>query len=405
MSCLLITSIFAPINGGSAVVYENLCQNLEKGSIIILTATCNYSTGKTIDGWEEHDNSVDYPIYRLKLLRSKIIKSSSIFHSLFLLLFVDIPLRIKVFTKALQLVKKHKVTTLCVGDLNSLSWLGKWLKIFTNIKVINYIHGEEVTTEANYKSFQRARSNYLKDADAIIAVSYFTKDYLINRFRLSPQKITVITNGVNTTNFTDVDKLNARLTLRDRYNLKDKKIFITVGRLVPRKGIDTVIKSLPHVLESHPDAHYLIVGTGPIKDQLENIVTNLNLSSSVTFAGNIDHSELVAHYNMADVFIMPNRTMPDGDTEGFGLVFLEANACGIPVIAGRAGGASDAVINDLNGISVDGLNENEVSMAMLKLLDDPGLAEKLAAQGKVYVQEKSFAACAIQFNSLCETLK
>lgn len=369
-----------------------------------MTAKNNYITGNAVDGWAEHDKNANYPIYRIKLLRPEIAKPSSIFHSLFLLLFIDIPLRIKVFIKTLYIIKKHKVTILCVGDLNSLSWIGSWLKFFTNIKVINYIHGEEVTTEANYKSFQRARNKYLKAADAIVAVSNFTKDYLINRFRLPPEKITVITNGVDILKFTDNTQYNDRQILRNRYNLEDKKIFVTVGRLVHRKGIDTVLYALPDVLKTYPNAHYVIVGTGPIKDELQSIADNLNISTSVTFSGNIDHSELVAHYNMADVFIMPNRTMPDGDTEGFGLVFLEANACGIPVIAGRAGGASDAVINNLNGISVDGLNQSDVSTAMLKLLDDPELAKKLARQGKAYVQEKSFAACALQFQSLCKKL-
>lgn len=404
MSCLLITSIFAPINGGSAVVYENLCRNLPKNEIIILTAKNNYMTGAPIVGCSKHDDNANYPIYRIKLLRPKIVKSRSILHSLFLLFFIDTPLKIKVFIKTLYIIKKHNVKILCVGDLNSLSWIGCWLKKFTNIKVINYIHGEEVTTEANYKSFQRERNNYLRAADAIVAVSNFTKDYLVNRFRLPKEKITVITNGVDISKFTDQDKQHARQMLKTRYDLQDKKIFVTVGRLVHRKGIDTVLYALPEVLKKHPNTHYVIVGTGPIKDELESLVISLNISSSVTFAGNIDHSELVAHYNFADVFIMPNRTMPDGDTEGFGLVFLEANACGIPVIAGRAGGASDAVINNLNGISVDGLNQNDVSSAMLKLLDDPGLANQLAQQGKAYVQEKSFAACALQFESLCKKL-
>lgn len=404
MNCLLITSIFSPINGGSAVVYENLCLNLKNDSMTVLSAKFNCNTGDEIEGWERHDKNAKYPIYRLNFLRPKIVSSRSIFHSLFLLLLVDLPLKIKVFFKVMYIIKKHNIKIICIGDLNSLSWIGKWIKNFHKIKIINYIHGEEVTTEANYSRFKNARDNYLKSADAIIAVSSFTRDYLINRFRLDPSKIIIIPNGVNNSKFSPKNKEQNKKRLRQRYNLSDKKIFVTVGRLVFRKGIDTVLYSLPKVLEKHPDAHYLIVGSGPIHKQLEAIIDKLQISSAVTFAGNIDDSELIAHYHMADVFIMPNRTMPDGDTEGFGLVFLEANACEIPVIAGRAGGASDAVINNINGLSVDGLDENEVSSAMINLLDNPQLANKLVMQGTEYIKDKSFKACALQFEKLCKDL-
>lgn len=405
MNCLLITSIFSPINGGSAVVYENLCLNLKNDYLMtVLSAKFNCNTGDEIEGWHAHDEMAKYPIYRLNYLRPKIINSQSIFHSLFLLLFVDLPLKIKVFFKVMHIIKKNNIKIICIGDLNSLSWIGKWIKIFYKIKIINYIHGEEVTTEANYSRFKNARANHLKSADAIIAVSTFTRDYLINRFRLDPNKIIIIPNGVNNLKFSSAKKEENRKLLRQRYNLSGKKVFVTVGRLVFRKGIDTVLYSLPKVLDKYPDAHYVIVGSGPIRKQLEGIIDKLQISSAVTFAGNIDDNELIAHYHMADVFIMPNRTMPDGDTEGFGLVFLEANACEIPVIAGRAGGASDAVINNLNGLSVDGLDGKEVSSAMINLLDNPQLAKNLVMQGKEYIKDKSFAACALQFEKLCRDL-
>lgn len=404
MTCLMVTSIFAPINGGSAVVYENLCKYAPEGSIVVLTAKYHCATGEYLEGWQEHDAKAEYPVYRINLLRPKIVGSMSKLHSLYLLAFVDYPLRIKVFLTALKLVKKHNINILCVGELHSLSWLGKWLKVFHDIKVINYIHGEEVTTEANYSSFQRTRDKYLKAADAIVAVSGFTRNYLINRFRLPADKITLIPNGVDTSKFDNKTVGSLSKELRKRYDIEDKKVFITVGRLVARKGFDVVIQSMPNVLAKHPDAHYVIVGTGPYRDELERMTKELELTDNITFTGRVEESELVAHYSMGDAFIMPNRTMPDGDTEGFGLVFLEANACEIPVIAGRAGGAQEAVLDGVNGISVDGFDLSEVQHAMLRILDDPEYAVKLVEQGKEHVKSVSFQQCAKQFDKLCQMI-
>lgn len=404
MTCLMVTSIFAPINGGSAVVYENLCKYMPKDSMVVLAPKYHCGTGEYLEGWQEHDAQANYPIHRIDLLRPKIVGAKSIWHSLYLLMFVDYPLRIKIFITALRLIKKYNVKTLCIGELHSLSWLGEWIKHFHDLKVINYIHGEEVTTEENYRSYDRTREKYLNVCDAIVAVSSFTRDYLINRFRLPESKITLIPNGV------DLNKFNTQPTspssdqLRARYNLVDKKVFVTVGRLVSRKGFDHVLRALPDVIEKRSDVHYLIVGTGPLRKELESMILELGLQEHVTFAGKVADNELVAHYKVADAFIMPNRTMPDGDTEGFGLVFLEANGCGVPVIGGRAGGAQEAVISGVNGISVDGHNLKEISDAMLKIVEDEAYAQLLVEQGSIHAVKMSFDSCAVSFKALCDKL-
>ncbi len=111
------------------------------------------------------------------------------------------------------------------------------------------------------------------------------------------------------------------------------------------------------------------------------LVAALGLDGKVIFAGSVPHGELAEHYRLGDVFVMPNRELPNGDTEGFGLVFLEANGCGLPVIAGRDGGSTDAVQHGVNGLVVDGGSVDEIAHAMLLLYEDAGLRDELRRQG------------------------
>ena len=401
MTCLLMTSIFAPINGGSAVVYEKLCKYGEQGSLVVLAPKYHCATGEALDGWQEHDKKANYPVHRIDLLRPQLIQSKSLLHSIFLLLFVDFPQRVKLFFVVLKLIKKYRVKTICIGELNSLSWIGPWLKKVVDIKVINYIHGEEVTTEATYRSYNRNRRTAIKNADAIVAVSGFTRDYLINRFRVAPEKVTLIPNGVDLTDFFVSPKPQE---LVDRYRINNKKILVTVGRLVPRKGIDNVIRALPKAIEAIPDLHYVVVGIGPYERELKALSKEYGLEKHITFAGRVPEHELALHYQLADVFIMPNRTMPDGDTEGFGLVFLEANACGKPVIGGRAGGAIEAVKNGINGTSVDGFSTDEISDAIVQMFNDDDYRQEIIEKGLKMAQDSSFENCALKFNQLCNSL-
>lgn len=401
MRCLLVTSIFAPINGGSAVVYEKLCKYGEPGSLVVLAPKYHCATGEALDGWQTHDKKANYPVHRINLLRPQLIQSTSLLHSIFLFFFVDFPLRVKLFFVVLTLIKKYDIKTICIGELNSLSWIGPWLKKVVDIKIINYIHGEEITTEATYRSYNRNRRAAINNADAIIAVSGFTRDYLINRFRVKPEKVILIANGVDLQDFF-VSKGSQKLI--DRYQISHKKVLTTVGRLVPRKGIDNVIKALPRTIKAIPDLHYVIVGIGPYENELKALTKEYKVEKHVTFAGRVPEEELAPHYQVADVFIMPNRTMPDGDTEGFGLVFLEANACGKPVIGGRAGGAIEAVKDGINGISVDGFNLDEISEAIIKMFSDEKYRNNLIDNGLKLAEDASFEHCALKFNKVCNSL-
>lgn len=401
IQCLLVTSIFPPLNGGSAVVYENLCRYAPVGTITVLTSWRDYATGKPIENWEESDKTAPYPIERIELLRPLAIQSKSRLHSLWSLLIHDIPLKTSILYKTIKIVQSRKINVICIGELNSGSWLGLICRWLFGCKIINYIHGEEVTTTTTYLFYGKSRKFYLQQADAIIAVSQFTRNALIDLMDVSPPKICVIENGVDTRKFVPGPKDSAII---QKYKIADKKILLTVGRLVERKGVDKTLYALPEIIKTIPNIHYLIVGTGEFQLRLEKIVAELSLEAYVTFTGRIPDEDLVKYYQTCDLFVMPNRELADHDTEGFGLVFLEANACKKAVIGGRAGGAVEAVQHEKTGLLVDGNNLDEIISAIITLLSDNNRRRDMEDTGYEIATNASWENKANRFFELCTSL-
>lgn len=402
MRCLLVASIFAPINGGSAVVYETLCRFAPEGSMVVYAPWRHYIDGQEIPGWREHDAAAPYRVYRTELIRPEIQPAPRTrLHSLWRLLSVDIPLKLRVFFEVRRIVREHEINVVCIGELTSGSWIAIAAQRFLGCRMINYIHGEEITTETEYRFFGRQRRRYLHQADAIVAVSRFTKDALMRLMDVPADRIRLIHNGVNTERFTPGPKPDFLL---ERHGLQGKQIILSVGRVVPRKGMDVLVRAMPAVLEQTPDAHLLIVGEGHYRPTLEQLVDELGLHAHVSFAGRVAEDELAAYYRLCDIFAMPNREMPDGDTEGFGLVFLEANACGKPVVGGRAGGAVEAVLHGENGLLADGWSVPDVADALTRLLTDDALRTRIAARGLEIALASSSRAKAAEFYDLCMEL-
>jgi len=148
--------------------------------------------------------------------------------------------------------------------------------------------------------------------------------------------------------------------------------------------------------------HYLILGDGELRPEVERIIAAEGLGEHVTLVGKVSDTELVDYLRLCDLFLMPNRTMEDGDTEGFGLVFREANACRKPVIGGRAGGVVEAVVENVSGLLVDGNNFDDIAVAIERILGDDALAERLSAGGLQLALDNNTASVARQFVKTCE---
>jgi glycosyltransferase involved in cell wall biosynthesis/peptidoglycan/xylan/chitin deacetylase (PgdA/CDA1 family) len=398
--CLLIASTFPPIHGGSAVVYDNLCQFMPAGSIRVLTAKKNYLNDAPVEGWQEHDAAAPYPVDRADFLRPRVLPPpANVLVSAGRLLFQDFPLYAKALLAAARIVREHDINVVCIGELVTGSWLGMALRKLYKVKVVIYVHGEEITTVTGGRLSGNKRKDYLQAADKIVAVSSFTCDALSSLMDVKPESIVLIQNGVDTGRFTPGPRNPALIA---RHGLAGKKVVVTVGRMVARKGVDKAVLAMAQVLRHRQDVHYLVLGDGELRPEVERIIAAEGLGAHVTLVGKVSDSELVDYLRLSDLFLMPNRTMPDGDTEGFGLVFREANACRKPVIGGRAGGVVEAVVENVSGLLVDGNNVAEIAAAIERILGDDALAERLSANGLQLALDNNTAAVARQFVKTCE---
>ena len=177
--------------------------------------------------------------------------------------------------------------------------------------------------------------------------------------------------------------------IRAQLGFKDRPLIVTVGRLTPRKGQDRLIEALPEVRKRVKDAALVICGEGPYRARLENQIRDLNLSEHVRMVGRVPLSDLPRYLSAGQIFAMPSRNRHAGlEVEGLGIVYLEASACGIPVIAGNSGGAPDAVREGITGFVVDGEDRRALVERIVTLLDDPSLAKRMGAAGRVFVEEK-----------------
>ncbi|TYB44530.1 glycosyltransferase family 4 protein [Actinomadura chibensis] len=175
--------------------------------------------------------------------------------------------------------------------------------------------------------------------------------------------------------------------IRARHGLAGRPVAVCVSRLVPRKGQDALIRAWPRVQRMVPDAALLLVGGGPYRADLERLAASCGVAGSVVFTGGVPWEELPAHYDAGDVFAMPCRTRRRGlDVEGLGIVYLEASATGLPVVAGDSGGAPDAVLDGETGLVVPGRSASRIAEAVGGLLADAGRARRMGERGRAWVE-------------------
>ncbi len=224
-------------------------------------------------------------------------------------------------------------------------------------------------------AYDTLRRGLLRQVDTFTPVSHYTARLLHDQ-GVPPGQTHVVPNGTNPDRFYPRESS----ALRQELDLSDRPLLLTVGRLVPRKGIDTVLRALSSVVEARPDVAYVVAGTGPDRARLEHLTAELGLREHVYFRGRVSHDALPDYYSAANVFVMPAREDPP-DVEGFGLVFLEANACGTPVIGARVGGVPDAIQHEDTGLLVPPDDPAATAQALTRLLTTPDLAQRLGEQG------------------------
>ncbi|WP_421840029.1 GDP-mannose-dependent alpha-(1-6)-phosphatidylinositol monomannoside mannosyltransferase [Mycobacterium sp.] len=281
-----------------------------------------------------------------------------------------------------RLIAEHDIDTVWFGAAAPLALLASRARKAGATRVLASTHGHEV----GWSMLPAARSVLRRIGDSTDTVT-FVSHYTRSRFAsaLGPAaSLEYLPSGVDTERFRPDPA--ARQTLRERYRLGERPTVVCLSRLVPRKGQDMLIKALPSIRRRVDGAVLVLVGGGPYRDKLRRLAQDCGVADAVTFAGSVAADELPAHHALADVFAMPCRTRGGGmDVEGLGIVFLEASATGVPVIAGESGGAPETVQHNKTGVVVDGTSVGEIARAVTQLLTDRDRAAAMGAAGRDWV--------------------
>ncbi|MDH6227344.1 MULTISPECIES: glycosyltransferase family 4 protein [Streptomyces] len=288
--------------------------------------------------------------------------------------------------RAVGLLREHGCTSVWFGAAAPLGLMAPALRKAGATRLVATTHGHE----AGWAQLPAARQLLRRiggSTDVITYLGEYTRSRIADA--LTPEaaaRMVQLPPGVDEKTFhpgSGGDKVRARLGLTDR------PVVVCVSRLVPRKGQDTLIRAMPRILAAEPDAVLLVVGGGPYEKDLRRLARETGVERSVVFTGPVPWSELPAHYGAGDVFAMPCRTRRGGlDVEGLGIVYLEASATGLPVVAGDSGGAPDAVLDGETGWVVRGGSPADAAERIVTLLGDAELRRRMGERGRAWVEER-----------------
>lgn len=359
---LVITNDFPPRPGGIQTFIYGLVQGFDPDDVVVLTSKHT--------GWQEFDKQEKYPIFR---------------HNTQMLL----PTK-AVGDQAITIIKEFHCDRVLFGASAPLGLLANRLKNHGIKKTVAITHGHEVGwafTPGLKQTFQKI----VKDVDKLTYLTKFTFEQISEAISSDQlEKFEQLTPGIDINMFNPENKTNGQSQkIRERFRLGNKPVVVCVSRLMARKGQDTLIEVWPEVLKKVPDAHLLIVGGGSLKQSLHKKTFDNNVHTSVTITGAVDWKELPGFYAAGDVFAMPVRTRNLGfDVEGLGIVYLEASATGIPVIAGNSGGAPEAVIDGVTGFVLNPNNQMILAEKIIELLLNKELSNRLGKQGRSWIEKQ-----------------
>lgn len=351
---LVLTELFLPTKGGTAVWAAEVYRRLGGREIHILTAD--------VPGAADIDRDHPNRIHRLSLKRIAWLRPESL------------AMYARFFFKALGLALTHRFDAMHAFRALPEGLVAWAVARITFKPVVIYAHGEELTSWGKGGKY-RAMCVALRRADRVIANSEHTQATLL-RMGVAPTRISVIYPGVDVSRFRpglDGASLRAGLNIAP-----DDKLVFSVGRLSRRKGFDQVIRAVARLRAKNLPVRYVIGGIGEDAEYLDALIAEHKLQRVVHRLGAVSVEDLPRWMNACDVFAMPNRDL-NGDSEGFGMVFIEAAACGKPSLAGRAGGTGSAVLDGDTGIRVDGAELENVVAALNMLVRDDALRQKLGA--------------------------
>ncbi|MCK1819930.1 glycosyltransferase family 4 protein [Streptomyces sp. XM83C] len=362
---LIVTNDFPPRPGGIQAFLHNMALRLDPASLVVYASTWK-RTREGIEATAAFDAEQPFTVVRDRTT-----------------MLLPTP---QATRRAVGLLREHGCSAVWFGAAAPLGLMAPALRRAGAERIVATTHGHE----AGWAQLPAARQLLRRIGETTDTITYLG-EYTRSRIAaaLAPQaaaRMVQLPPGVDEKTFhpgSGGDEIRARLGLTDR------PVVVCVSRLVRRKGQDTLVRAMPRILAAEPDTVLLIVGGGPYEQDLRRLARETGVADSVRFTGAVPWSELPAHYGAGDVFAMPCRTRRGGlDVEGLGIVYLEASATGLPVVAGDSGGAPDAVLDGETGWVVRGGSPEEAAERIVALLGDPELRRRMGERGRQWVEEK-----------------
>jgi phosphatidylinositol alpha-1,6-mannosyltransferase len=363
---LVLTENFPPLSGGSGRWFWELYSRLPKEQYLILA--------DDIQGASEFDKTHQFNILRMSLTSSEWgLKSIS-----------GLKFYWRVLRQIRKVIKQHQITHIHCGRViheGVTAWI---LKLITGTPYLCYVHGEDVETAATSGEHNLMVKQVCKHAEILICNSHNSANIVKRLNYAGDDKIHVLHPGVDASLFVPAAEDNA---FKQHMGWQGRKVIITVGRLQARKGQDMMIRATALLKQQFPEILYGVIGRGECLESLQALTEELGLNDHVKFLTDVTDEQMIQCYQQSDVFILPNRTIGN-DIEGFGMVLVEAQSCGIPVIAGDSGGTKETMLINQSGFVIDCTQANSIAMTITQLLADPEGSNKMGEIGRKHVESE-----------------
>ncbi|WP_210587336.1 glycosyltransferase family 4 protein [Streptomyces sp. GESEQ-35] len=362
---LIVTNDFPPRPGGIQAFLHNMALRLDPEQLVVYASTWKRSR-EGIEATAAFDAEQPFTVVRDRTT-----------------MLLPTP---QVTRRAVGLLRGHGCTSVWFGAAAPLGLMAPALRAAGAERLVATTHGHE----AGWAQLPAARQLLRRIGESTDTITYlgeYTRSRIAGALTAhAASRMVQLPPGVDEKTF---HPGSGGAEVRARLGLTDRPVIVCVSRLVPRKGQDTLILAMPRILAKEPEAVLLIVGGGPYEKDLRRLAAETRVTGSVRFTGAVPWSELPAHYGAGDVFAMPCRTRRRGlDVEGLGIVYLEASATGLPVVAGDSGGAPDAVLDGETGWVVRGGSAEEAADRIVTLLADADLRRRMGERGREWVEEK-----------------
>ncbi len=363
MTLLLVSDIFPPKTGGSGRWFWEIYRRLPREQVIVAAGE-HPRQGEFDRGHDLRVARLPLALREWGLLRREGLRGYA-----------------AAVRRLRRLVREHGIGAVHCARCIPEGVMGLALRWLTGVPYLCYVHGEDVTCPGTSRELRFLAGQALRRAALVLANSRHTERILLDDWRLPPERVRVLHPGVDTGRFVPApwdERERARLGWGGR------RVVLTVGRLQQRKGQDMLIRALPAVRRAVPDVLYAVLGDGEERAALEALADREGVRQCVQFLGEADDETLLRCYQQCDLFALPNRQV-GADIEGFGMVLLEAQACGRPVLAGASGGTAETMRVPQTGRVVPCDGPEELSRALAHLLLRPELLERMGAAGREWV--------------------